>query len=127
LECKFVACVRTTIDDVESRARKDERWLDASEISKVLVERDTLLSSTSLSNSNRDAENSVSAKLALIRRSVKLDEEVVDLALRSDRYSRLDELRCDDRIYVVDGFRNTFANIVGLVTVAKFNSLMNTG
>ena len=42
LEREFVTGVRSSVDNVERGARKVERRLDACEVGKVLVERDTL-------------------------------------------------------------------------------------
>lgn len=48
LESKLVAGMRSTVDNVESRARKNVRRLNTRELSKVLVQRNTLLSGSSL-------------------------------------------------------------------------------
>jgi hypothetical protein len=81
LECKLVSSVRSAVDHVESWGRQNERWLDASEIGKVLVERDTLLSSSSHSGGNRHSKCRIRTKLGLVGRLVELDEEVVDTFL----------------------------------------------
>lgn len=52
LESELVAGMGSTVDDVEAGKWEDEGRLDASEVGKVLVERDTLLSGTGLSNCN---------------------------------------------------------------------------
>jgi len=42
LEGELVSSVRSTVDNVECRARQDKRRLDTSEVGKVLIERNTL-------------------------------------------------------------------------------------
>ena len=84
LESKLVSCVGTTVDDVERWAREDKWRLDTSEICEVLVEGDTLLGSTRLGDSDGDTENGVRAELSLVRGTVELDQEVVDLLLLGD-------------------------------------------
>lgn len=127
LESKSVTGVRTTVDNVHGRGGEDVRSLDTAELSEVLVERDTLLTGTSLGNGDRDTEDGVGTELALVGSAVKLDEEVIDLLLRSDRDAGLDELGGDDVVDVVDSLVDTLAHPLGLVTVTELDSLVDTG
>lgn len=99
LERELIACMRSTIDNIESRARQDKRWLDSSEVRKVLIKGNTLLSSTCFCDSNGYTKNRIRTKFAFIRCTVELNQEVVDLFLLSDFKSRFNDLRRD---YVVD-------------------------
>lgn len=104
LECKFVSSMGTTVDDVECGSRKDIGWLDASELGQVLIQGDTLLNSSSLSDGNADAENGVGSELTLVRGTIELDEEVIDVLLGGDLEVRLDQFRGDNVVDVSDGF-----------------------
>jgi len=100
--------MRATIDNIEGGGGEDERRLDTSEIGKVLVKGDTLLSSTGLSDCDGHAENSISAELALIRGTIKFDKEIIDIFLVEDGETRLDEFRCDDVVDVGDSLADTY-------------------
>jgi len=76
--------MRTPIDDIESGAWKDERRLDSSEIRKVLIEGNTLFSSTGFCDGNGYAKDSVCTEFAFVRSAVELNQEVVDLFLLGD-------------------------------------------
>lgn len=104
LESELISGMGSTIDDVESRSRENEGGLDTSEISEVLVEGDTLLSGTGLSDSNGNAEDGVGTKLALVGGTVELDEEIVDFTLRGDGQARFDQLRANYIVNIGDGF-----------------------
>jgi hypothetical protein len=95
--------MRSTIDDVESRAGEDEGGFDACEIGEVLVQRNTFLSGTGLRDGNGDTENGVSTELAFVGRAVELDEEIIDFFLGSDFQARSSQLRSDDAVDVVNG------------------------
>ena len=103
LEGELVSGVRTTVNDVESGSWKDVGWLDASELSKVLVKGDTLLNSSSLSDSNTDAEDGVGSELTLVRGTVELDKEIIDILLSGDLKARLDQLRGNNVVDIGDG------------------------
>jgi hypothetical protein len=113
LEGKLVSGMRTTIDDVECGSWKDVRWLDASELGQVLVEGDTLLNSSGLSDSNTDAKNGVSSELTLVRGTVELDEEVIDVLLGGDLEARLNQLGGNNVVDIGDGLRNTWVGVSG--------------
>ena len=112
LERELVAGVRATVDDVESGGGENVGGLDASELSKVLVEGDTLLRRAGLRNGDGDTEDGVGTELALVGGAVELDQEVVDLLLLGDSETRLDELRGDDVVDVGDSLGDTSRNRV---------------
>jgi len=103
----------TTVDDVERRSWKDVGRFDASELGQVLVQGDILLDSSSLCDGNTDAENGVGSQLTLVRGTIELDEEVIDVFLGGDLKARLDQLRGNNIIDVGDGFRNTWTGFNG--------------
>src|SRR5262245_58910014 len=95
LEREFVPSVRATIDNVESRSGKDEWRLDTSKIRQVLVQRNSLFSSSSLRNRNGDTNDSIGTQPALVWRPIEFDKEIVDILLRSDLKTGLDKCWCD--------------------------------
>lgn len=99
--------MRATVDDVKGGARKDEGWLNASEIGEVLVEGDTLFSCSSFGNRNRNTKNGVGTEFSLVRGAVELDQEVVDVLLLNDGKTRFDEFRCNDVVDVSNGLADT--------------------
>jgi hypothetical protein len=103
LEREFVASMRSTVDNIESRCWQDERRLDASEVRKVLIKGNSFLRCSSLGNGNRNAKDSVSTQFALVRCTVKLDQEVIDLFLLGDLEARADEFRSDDVVDIGNG------------------------
>jgi len=111
LEGQLVAGMGSTVDDVEAGQGEDKGGLDTGQIRKVLVEGHALLAGASLSNRDRDAEDSVSAEFALVRGSVELDQEVVDLLLLGDLESRVDEGGGDDVVDVSDRLADTYSNM----------------
>jgi len=113
LEGQLVSGVGATVDDIECGSGKDVGWLDASELGQMLVQGDTLFSSTSLGDGNADAEDGVGTELTLVRSLVKLDEEVIDVLLGSDLVTRLDQLGGNDFVDIGDSLRNTCAGVNG--------------
>lgn len=91
--------MRSAVDDVEGRARKDIRRLDARELSKMRIQRNSLFRRTSICHSDRHTQDRICAELAFVGRTVELDEEVINLLLLRDRKSGLDESGCN---HVVD-------------------------
>jgi len=90
LEGELISGMGTTVDNVECRSGKDVGWLDSSELGQVLVQGNTLLNSGSLSDGYTDAENGVGSEFTLVRGTVELDEEVVDVLLGGDLKARPD-------------------------------------
>lgn len=66
-----------------------------------------LLSSSSLSNSHRYTQDSVSTELALSRCAIELVKEVVNLSLLLDINVLLEESGCDHIVDVCDGLEDT--------------------
>lgn len=85
-----------------------------------------LLSSSSLGNSQRDTEDGVCTELSLVRSSIKLDEELVDLWLVLDINVLLDESGSDDIVDVGYSFRNSLSTPLGRVSISELNSLVLT-
>jgi len=107
LESKLVTGMGTAVDDVECGARQNIGGFDTSKLGKMLVYRDALLCSTSLYSSDGNTEDSVSTELALVWSAVELDEEVVDLFLLCNLEARLDELRAEDGVDIVNSLKDT--------------------
>lgn len=110
LESELVASMRAAVDDVKRGSGKNERRLNTREVSKVLVERDALLSSTGLSDGDGDAKDGVRAELALIGRAIELDEEIIDVPLIGDDEPRLDQLGRDNVIHIRDSLEDTWVH-----------------
>ena len=71
------------------------------------VEGNTLLSGTSLGNSQGDTEDSVGTELALVGGSIELVQELVDLGLVLNIDVLLDEGGANDVVDVLDGLEDT--------------------
>ena len=61
LECELVSGMGATINDVESRGRENEWRFDASEIGKMLVERNALFGCGCLCYSDRNTKDGIGA------------------------------------------------------------------
>ena len=107
MESEFVSGMGPTVDDVEGWDGEDIGRLYACKFGQVLVERNALFSRTSLSDSNGDAEDCVSAELALVRRAIEADEQVINLSLLGDFQPRLEKRLGNDRVHVADGLTHT--------------------
>lgn len=107
LKGKLVSCVRATVDNIEGRAGENIRRLDTRELGEVLVERNTLLTSAGLSNSDGNTEDGVGTKFSLVGSAIKLDEEVINILLLGHSEAALNEGRGDDVVNVVDSLGNT--------------------
>ncbi len=83
-----------------------------------------LLGGTGLGNGQRDAEDGVRAKLALVSAAVEAIEELVDLGLVLDVKAFLDQSRPNDCVDVLNGLGDALAAPLGLVAVAKLNSFV---
>lgn len=114
------------VEDVHEGNGEDIGLLGAGKVGDVSVERDTLLGSTGLGDSQTDTENGVGTELGLVGGTVELEEELVDLALVLDVNLLLDERGANDLVDVLDGLENTLASPVGLVAVTELASLVLT-
>lgn len=85
-----------------------------------------LLSGTSLSNSQGDTKDGVGTKLALVGSTIKAVQELVDLGLVLDIKVLLDQSGANDGVDVLNSLGDTLATPLGLVAIAKLNSLVLT-
>jgi hypothetical protein len=69
----------------------------------VLVERNTLFSSTGLRDGNGDTKDGISTELAFVGGTVKFDEEIVNFFLRGDDEVRIGQRWCDNIVDITDG------------------------
>lgn len=71
------------------------------------VERDTLLSSTSLGDSQADTQDGVGTQVVLVGGAIELVEELVDLGLVLDIQVLLDDGRANLLVDIGDGLQDT--------------------
>jgi hypothetical protein len=107
LHGELVTGMRTTVDNVESRNGENERLLGTREISKVNVERDTLITSSSLGNSKRDTEDGVGTKLTLVGSTIELDEEVINSLLFGNGDLGINELGANNIVNIGNSLEDT--------------------
>ena len=88
------------------------------------VERNTLLSRTSLGNGQGNTEDGIGTEVGLVGGSVELLEELVDLGLVLDVDVLLDQSRGDGLVDVLDSLEDTLSKPLGLVTVTELASLV---
>ena len=65
------------------------------------------LASAGLGNGNRDTKDGVGTEITLVRCTVKLDEEVINILLLGDFEAGRDKLRGDNLVDVCNSLRNT--------------------
>jgi hypothetical protein len=112
------------VEDVLEGHREHIGLLGTGEVRDVGVEGDALLGGTGLGNSQADTEDGVGTELGLVRSSVELNQELVDLGLVNDIDVGLDKGRSDDLVDVLDSLENTLAAPLGLVTITELASLV---
>ena len=108
LRSQVVSGVRTTVEDVESRARKNVRRLHPRELSEMLIQRYTFLGGTRVRNSHRNPNDSIRTELGLVRCTIQLDHEIVDVLLLCHSELRFNKLRADYVVHVRDSFADTY-------------------
>lgn len=138
--------MRSTVDDVHAWGRKLVRSLLAGKLGEVDVQRDALrihrksgvvqteamfqithlLCCAGLSDSHGDTKDGVGAELALVGRTVGLDEEVIDSLLVGDLETRVDERGTKDLDNVLYSLADSLAEILGLVAISELNSFVDT-
>lgn len=96
-----------TVQDVLEGNGKDVGLLGTGKVGDVDVERDTLLSGSSLGNGQGDTEDGVGTELALVGSAVELVQEVIDLSLVLDINVLLDESGANDLVDVLNGLEDT--------------------
>lgn len=85
-----------------------------------------LLSCSGLGNSKTDAENGIGAQLALVRGSIEIDQELVNLWLVLDIDVRLDEGGANDLVDIGHGLGDALAEPLRLITITELDGLMLT-
>ena len=110
--------MRATVQDVLEGDRKHIGLLGTGEVGDVSVERDTLLSGTSLGNGQADTEDGVSTEVRLVGSSIKLVQELVDLGLVLDIEVLLDDGGGNGVIDIGDSLENTCSPSVRSASVA---------
>ena len=113
LEGQLVSSMRTTVDDVECGGRKNVGWLDTSKLGQVLVKWDTLFSSGSFGDGNANAQDGIGSEFTLVRGTIKLDKEVIDVLLGGDLEARLNQLGGNDVVNIGNGLRDACAGVTG--------------
>jgi hypothetical protein len=127
LESHTATGVGATVQDVHERNGQNVGLLSASQVGDVSVERDTLLSSSGLSDGHGDTENSVGTELSLVLGSIELVEESIDSGLVLDVNVLLDQSGGDLVVDVGNGLGDTLAAPLALVTIAELASLVGAG
>ena len=99
----------TTVQDVLEGDGENIGLLGTGKVGDVSVERDTLLSSTSLGNGQADTEDGVGTKVLLVSRAVELVQELVNLGLVLNIEVLLDDGRSDLLVDVGDSLGDTYS------------------
>ena len=103
--------MRTPVEHVHEWHRQDVWLLGASEVADVGIERYTLLSSSRLSHSHRNAEDCVGSKLGLVGGAVELVEEGIDRGLILDIDVLLDQSRGNLIVDVGDSLGHAYGYV----------------
>lgn len=98
----------STVQDVLERNWEHIGLLGSCEIGNVSVERDALLSSSSLGDGQTDTEDSVGTEVGLVGGTIELVEELVDFGLFGDADSLLDDSGPNDIIDVLDSLQDAW-------------------
>ena len=102
----------TTVQDVLERNGENIWLLGSGKVGDVSVERNTLLSSTSLGNGQGDTKDGVGTEVGLVGCAVELDEEFINLALVLDIDVLLNDGGSDGLVDVGDGLEDTLGRSV---------------
>lgn len=113
-----------TVQDVLEGNREDVGLLGTGQIRDVSVERDTLLSSTGLGDSQADTQDGVGTQVALVGGAIELVEELVDLGLVLDVDVLLDEGGADLLVDVGDSLQDTLTYTVSFESIELDISLL---
>ena len=113
--------MRAAIEHVQ-HGRGQNAGIDAAE---VAVERNLKCLRHGARGGHRDGENGVGAELAFVRRAIERDHGLIDEAL----VGRIQpfELRGDHGLNVLNCLQNAFAQVMALVAIAQFHSLVFAG
>lgn len=101
----------TTVQDVLERNGENIWLLGSGKVGNVSVERNTLLSSTSLCNGQGDTKDGIGTEVGLVGCAVELDEEFVNLGLVLDVDVFLDDGGSDGLVDVGDGLEDTLTEV----------------
>jgi hypothetical protein len=123
LESQTTTGMGTTVQDILEGDRKNIWLLRSGKIRDVSVERDSLLSSTSLGNSQTDTEDRIGAKVGLVGCAIKLDEKFVHFGLVLDIDVGLDDGRGNDVVNVRNSLQDTYGRQTRVVSKSS-NSLL---
>lgn len=124
LEGQTATSVGATVQDVLEGNREDVGLLGTGQIRDVSVERDTLLSSTGLGDSQADTQDGVGTQVALVGGAIELVEELVDLGLVLDVDVLLDEGGADLLVDVGDSLQDTLTYTVSFESIELDISLL---
>ena len=104
-----------TVQDVLERNRENVGLLGTGQVGDVSVERNTLLSSTGLGNSQADTQDGVGTQVVLVGGAIQLVEELINLGLVLDVDVLLDKSGADCLVDVGNSLQDTLT-----VTVSFF-------
>lgn len=85
-----------------------------------------LLSSTSLGDGQRNAEDGVGAEIGLVGSAIESVEERIDLGLVLDINTFLDQSGADSRVDVLNGLGDTLATPLALVAITELAGFVLT-
>jgi len=111
LEGQTSTGVGATVQDVLEGNGQDVGLLGSGEVGDVGVKGNTLLSGSSLGNSQGDTEDGVGTELALVGGSIELVQELINLGLVLDIDVLLDDGGGNDLVDVLDGVENTYGRM----------------
>ena len=114
------------VEDVHEGNGKDIGLLGSGKVRDVGVQRNALLSSTSLGNSQGNTEDGVGTELGLVGSTIELVEESINSGLVLDINVLLDQSRSNDSVDVLNSLGNTLTTPLGLVAISELASLVLT-
>ena len=83
-----------------------------------------LLRGTGLGDGQADTQDGIGTQLGLVRSTIELVQELVDLLLLGNIDVLLDESRTDDLVDIGNSLQDTFPSPVGLVAVSELASFV---
>ena len=113
--------VRAAVEDVHHRHRQ-RAGVDAAQIA---IERGSLRCGGGARHGHGNGQHRVRAEIALVRRAVEIDHDLVDLRLQ--RGVVTDQRFRDRPVDVGDGFGRALAQIAMLIAIAQFDGFMLAG
>lgn len=107
LEGEATASVRSAVENVLEGDRQNIGLLGTGEVRDVSIQGNTLLGSTSLGDGQANTEDGIGTQVDLVGGSVKLDEELVNLALILNVDILLNYGRSDSLVDILNGLQDT--------------------